>query len=73
MEQAIDKYQLIKKFFIVGTLANLYFCYVSFVKYSIYCEIGDSIIEKFEEFNINKKKNKEMVLELMREMDSIKA
>ena len=73
MEQAIDRYQLIKKFFIVGTVANLYFCYVSFVKYSIYSEVSDNIMEKFEEFNNTKTKNKEMILELMREMDSMQA
>jgi hypothetical protein len=73
MEQVIDKHKLIKKLFIVGTVVNLYFCYVSFVKYSIYSEVSDNIVEKFEEFNITKTKNREMVLELLREMDSIKA
>lgn len=39
-EQAIDKFQVIKKFFIIGTLTNLYFCYISYAKYSIYNEIS---------------------------------
>lgn len=47
-EQMIDRYQLIKKFFIVGTVANIYFCYTAFAKYSIYNEISQNINDKFE-------------------------
>ena len=57
----IDRYQLIKKFFIVGTVANLYFCYISYAKYSIYSEVSESINDKFKEWNQNQTKSKEMI------------
>jgi hypothetical protein len=56
----------------VGTVANIYFCYVSFAKLSIYSEVSENISQKFEEFDKNQTKNREMVLELMREMDAMR-
>jgi len=57
---------------VIGTVANLYFCYISFARYSIYSEISDNINVKFKEWTDNQNRNKEMVLELMREMESMK-
>ena len=44
----MDKYKVIKKLFVLGTVANIYMCYISYVKFSIYSEVSKNIKEKFE-------------------------
>lgn len=46
----------------------MYFFYNSFVRLSIYNEISNGITDKFNEWNQNQIRNKEMIFELMKEM-----
>ena len=58
---------------VIGTLTNLYFCYTSYVRFSIYNEISTGIADKFNQWNDNQVRNKEMIFELMKEMESMKS